>query len=93
MEYFRKVRADESIRLPNGGNEGASQRQTFRILFLLRKARIGKNGLAPILARISTSRLQSELYIDCVASYTLVRDLETEHIFELLIHRHVCQLC
>ncbi len=41
------------------------ERKTFRILFLLRKSRTGKNGLAPILARITTNGLQSEIYIQC----------------------------
>ena len=41
------------------------ERKTFRILFLLRKCRTGKNGLAPILARITTNGLQSEIYIQC----------------------------
>lgn len=41
------------------------ERKTFRILFLLRKSRTGKNGLAPILARITTNGLKSEIYIQC----------------------------
>ncbi len=44
------------------------ERKTFRILFLLRKCRTGKNGLAPILARITTNGLQSEIYIQCHVS-------------------------
>lgn len=40
-----------------------SARRTFRILFLLRKSRTGKNGLAPILARIATNGLKNEIYI------------------------------
>ena len=41
------------------------ERNTFRILFLLRKNRTGKNGLTPILARITTNGLKSEIHIQC----------------------------
>ena len=41
------------------------ERKTFRILFLLRTSRTGKNGLAPVLARITTTGLKSEIYIQC----------------------------
>ncbi len=44
------------------------ERKTFRILFLLRKCRTGKNGLAPILAGITTNGLHSEIYIQCHVS-------------------------
>lgn len=36
------------------------KRETFRVLFMLRRARTTKNGLAPILVRITTSGLKSE---------------------------------
>ncbi|WP_281670776.1 site-specific integrase [Rikenella microfusus] len=43
------------------------ERRTFKVTFFLRKARTGKNGLAPILARITTNRLVQDVYIQCAA--------------------------
>lgn len=43
------------------------ERRTFKVTYFLRKARTGKNGLAPILARITTNRLVQDMYIQCRA--------------------------
>ena len=43
------------------------ERRTFKVTYFLRKARTGKNGLAPILARITTNRLVQDVYIQCSA--------------------------
>lgn len=40
-------------------------RQRFCVTFFLRKARISKAGLAPILARITTNGISKEVYIQC----------------------------
>lgn len=42
-------------------------KQTFRITFFVRKSRIGKNGLAPILARITINGIAREMNINCIA--------------------------
>lgn len=41
------------------------ERKTFSVSFFLRRARISKKGLAPILARITTNGLAKEVYIQC----------------------------
>ena len=43
------------------------ERRTFKVTYFLRKARTGKNGLAPILARITTNRVVQDVYIQCRA--------------------------
>ena len=43
------------------------ERRTFKVTYFIRKARTGKNGLAPILARITTNRLVQDVYIQCSA--------------------------
>lgn len=42
-------------------------KQTFRITFFVRKSRTGKNGLAPILARITINGIAREININCFA--------------------------
>lgn len=39
------------------------KRKTFRISFFLRKARLSKTGMMPIFARVSTSGLRQDFYI------------------------------
>ena len=41
------------------------RQETFAILFLMRKGRPKKNGLAPIFARITTGGLRQEVYTQC----------------------------
>ena len=41
------------------------RQETFAILFLMRKGRQKKNGLAPIFARITTGGLRQEVYTQC----------------------------
>lgn len=41
------------------------ERKTFSVSFFLRRTRISKKGLAPILARITTNGLAKEVYIQC----------------------------
>ena len=41
------------------------ERKTFRISFFLRKARLSKTGMIPIFARVSTSGLRQDFYIQC----------------------------
>ena len=41
------------------------RQETFAILFLMRKGRQKKNGLAPIFARITTEGLRQEVYTQC----------------------------
>ena len=41
------------------------RQETFDILFLMRKGRQKKNGLAPIFARITTGGLRQEVYTQC----------------------------
>jgi len=41
------------------------RQETFTILFLMRKGRPKKNGLAPIFARITTGGLRQEIYTQC----------------------------
>ena len=42
-------------------------KQTFRITFFVKKSRTGKNGLAPILARITINGAAREININCFA--------------------------
>ena len=41
------------------------RQETFTILFLMRKGRTKKNGLASIYARITTGSLRQEFYFHC----------------------------
>lgn len=41
------------------------ERKTFSVSFFVRRARISKKGLAPILARITTDGISKEVYIQC----------------------------
>ena len=41
------------------------ERKRFSVTFFLRKARTNKSGLTPILARITTNGVSSEVYIQC----------------------------
>lgn len=41
------------------------ERKRFCVTFFLRRARISKAGLAPILARITTNGVSKEVYIQC----------------------------
>ena len=46
-------------------NFNVMRQETFAILFLMRKGRPKKNGLAPIFARITTGGLRQEVYTQC----------------------------
>ena len=41
------------------------RQETFTILFLMRKGRPKKNGLASVYARITTGSLRQEFYFHC----------------------------
>ena len=41
------------------------RQETFTILFLMRKGRPKKNGLASVYARITTGSLRQEVYFHC----------------------------
>ena len=52
-------------RFVNQKNFNVMRQETFAILFLMRKGRPKKNGLAPIFARITTGGLRQEVYTQC----------------------------
>lgn len=52
-------------RFVNKKNFNVMRQETFAILFLMRKGRPKKNGLAPIFARITTGGLRQEVYTQC----------------------------
>lgn len=59
------------------------ERRTFKVTFFLRKARTGKNGLAPILARITTNRLVQDVFAFCCLTglaFTDADHLQSEHV-------------